>query len=174
MQIFVNRADLTAATPPSPLVVLATYTDDPTVPYSAHGGTSVTVIYLNATLVLMQDLTLPGGITVPQKVLDPNWRASADGIVNAEANRRITDVFPEFKQRNSNATYQQCITAYGNNPGVWPTPAATFKIEYDRGWNYVNAVRQNTPPLIATLPPDPTADQYWPTRITPVSFAPVF
>lgn len=175
MQVFVKRADLTAATPPDPVPVLAVYNDDPTIPYSAHGDPAdVTALYLPASAILRTTLSLPGGVNLPQNGLKSDWRSNADQIINSEAARRINDVFPEYKQRNSTATYQQAITAYGTDPSVWPPEAKTFKTEYDRGWTYINAVRERSATLIPSMPPDPTADTYWPTRIDPVSFAPIF
>jgi hypothetical protein len=173
MQIFVNRADLTA--PADKVLVLAIYNDDPTMPYTAHGDpTVVTVLYLPNEAIVREVTELPGGIKIPSTYLAADWRLNAEQIVNEEAGRRIEDVFPDYKQQNSTAGYQQCLTAYGNDPSVWPPEAKTFKDEYDRGWAYINAVRERTPVLIATLPPDPTADSHWPTRIDPVSFQPIF
>jgi hypothetical protein len=173
MQVFVNRADLTAIPNPDPFPVVATYADSPWVPINAHGDVA-TVITLPGTVVQTIKETLAENLVISKRVLNSTWRDNAEGIVNNEAGRRIEDVFPDYKQRNSTATYQQCVTAYGSNTSVWPIEAKTFKDEYDRGWSYVNAVRERTPPLIASMPPDPTANNYWPTRIDPVHFEPVF
>jgi hypothetical protein len=184
MQVFVKRADLTAGTDPMP--VIGTYlADDPAIPYTAHGtAADTTVLYLPTTTVIKKDVPISdpitgvpaadNPITIPKTVLVSNWRSNVNQIVNSEANRRIADVFPDYKQRNSTSTYQQCQTAFGADPSVWPPEAKAFKDEYDRGWSYVNAVRERTTALITSMPPDPTADSYWPTRIDPVSFEPVF
>jgi hypothetical protein len=184
MQVFVKRADLTAATPPDPVPVIATYEDAPAIPYSTHDPSNstpsaVTVLYLTADLIIHYSYLPPGmpaNVTgIPSLGLISTWRDHADIIVNGEANRRIVDVFPEYKQRNSTSTYQQAQTAYGIDPSVWPPEAQAFKDEYDRGWSYVNAVRERTTSLIPSLPPDPTEDSYWPTRITPpIHFDPIF
>jgi len=188
VQVFVHRADLTAASPPDPIVVIAAYNDEPPIPYSAHDLThsapsTVTALYLPTEMVLRTNVTLPGAptfpgapapITVPQTVLASTWRDDAEKIINGEANRRIIEVFPDYKQRNSTAQMQMAVNAYGSDSTIWPPEAKTFKNEYDRGWTYVAAVRERTPLLIADLPPDPTADGYWPTRITPVSFSVIF
>ena len=180
MQVFVKRADLTASTPPDPIPVIATYTDFPTLPYSTHDASMsspsvVTVLYLPNTAVERTEFTLPDSdITLKQTSLVPSWRDNAPTIINAEANRRIEEVFPDYKQRNSTAAYQIATQSYGNNPTTWPIEAKNFKNEYDRGWAYVNAIREVTVPLTATMPPDPTSDTYWPTRITPIYFDPIF
>lgn len=176
MQVFVKRADLTTTPAPDPLLVVASYlADSPPVPYTAHGDPAdVTVIYVPTTAVLQDRLILPGNIIVPRTILDPDWRSNVERIINSEANRRIEEVFPDYKQRNSTATYQQCLTAYGNDPNIWPIEAKDFKNEYDRGWAYINAVRERTTALITSLPPDPSADAHWPTRIDPVHFVPIF
>lgn len=180
MQVFVKRADLTAATPPDPIPVIATYADDPAVPYATHdpsnsNPSAVTVLYLPSSAVERTEITLSGtDITIQQTSLADDWRNNNTMIVNSEANRRIVDVFPEYKQRNSTATYQQCVTAYGLDSTAWPPEAKTFKDEYDRGWAYVNAVRETSGTLTPSMPPDPTSDTYWPTRIAPIVFGTVF
>jgi hypothetical protein len=176
MQVFVKRNDLTATTAPNPFPIVALYSDLPTVPYSAHGDAAeVTALYVPSTVVERVTITLPSSdVSFTVTALAPAWRDNAAAVVNAEANRRIEDVFPDYKQRNSTAAYQQATQAYGSDPSTWPTEAKAFKTEYDRGWTYVNAVRERTTTLIATMPPDPTADGYWPTRIAPVHFDPIF
>ena len=101
-------------------------------------------------------------------VLQSNWRDNWQPIVNAEANRRITDVFPSYKQTNYIAQFNAYQTQYGADTTTWPAEAQTFKAEYDRGWKYVSDVRAASNAMTG-MPQDPTADEHWPPVITPIA-----
>ena len=87
-------------------------------------------------------------------------------MVNGEANRRINNAFPIFKQNNYNATYNQNQSQHGTDTTTWPDQA--FVAEYTRGWSYVNDVRAVANSFTA-MPVDPTDDSIWPPIITPIA-----
>lgn len=102
-----------------------------------------------------------------QTLLVPQWRDDYKPVINAEANRRINLVFPDYKQRNYTARVQDDITKYGADPVAWPPPEQAFKLESDRGWRYVADIRAASNAW-TSMPTDPTADSIWPPTITPI------
>jgi len=158
-QAFVIRNDLAAETAQTPVRVFATYPNSTVVAIDAHGAQCT-------LLTVAENLIVPDRTGGPS-TLAANWRDNYLPIVNGEAARRINIAFPEYKQRNYNAQYQIYITDYGSDTASWPTEAKDFKVEYDRGWQYVNDVRTLANSWTA-LPTDPTADAIWPPAITPI------
>lgn len=159
-QVFVIRADLSAEDAQNPVRVRAAYSNDTVVPIDFAGA--------DATVLVLADNLVKNDRDNFRTVLVQNWRDDYKPVVNAEANRRINLVFPEFKQRNYTAKYQDNITTYGADSTAWPTDEITFKAEYDRGWKYVSDVRAASNAW-AAMPTDPTADSIWPPTITPIA-----
>jgi hypothetical protein len=154
MQVFVNKADLISTTIP----VLAYYNDLPVLAIGIHGA--------NATMFSLPPTDVD--LTQFPPVLTSTFRNDMAIMVNGEANRRILLVFTDDMQRNANADINRSTTLYGANPATWPADAQSRKTEGDRGWTYVNAVRQAASALSTqTSLTDPTADLHWPTAISP-------
>lgn len=162
MQAFVRRADLIAETATTRVPVVASYGNGMTIALDAHGP-QCTLLFLQDDLNLVED----DEFRIMQRLVTA-WRDMPKPVVNAEANRRIVLAFPDFKQRNYTARYQDNQTKYGTDPAQWPQEEKNFKVEYDRGWLYVHDVRAVANAMTA-LPADPTANEHWPPQITPIA-----
>ncbi len=160
MQVFVFRADLLSEDSANPVRVAASYGNAMVLPIDFHGP--------NCTLLTVADNLVFNEKDNFRTILLFHWRDDYKPVLNAEAGRRINLVFPEFKQRNYTAHYQDNITQYGADATVWPPEEITFKAEYDRGWKYIADVRTASNAWSA-MPTDPTADSIWPPTITPIA-----
>lgn len=163
-QVYVQKSMLGL---PDPILVLAHYIDPPPYqPRDLHGANGTVLIL---PLSMLANMTDPTNATV----LDSHWRDQMASMVNGEATRRIEEAFPDYMQRNSNADINASTMAYGADPSVWPQDAQDRRMEGDRGWAYVGAVRQTADALETQLTlTDPTADSNWPTKITPIYIPP--
>lgn len=162
-QIFVNRNDLVIEDGDHPVKVLASYPNDALVTIDMHGA-AYTVLLVADSAINRNELNA----RQPFPTLTPTWRNDYKPVINAEAQRRIFDAFPDYKQRNYTAAVQQSITQYGADATVWPQPAKDTKTEGDRGWTYVNSVRTAANAWTGMPGGDPTADGIWPPIISPV------
>lgn len=159
MQVFVVRSELATESVSQPVHVIAEYSNDVIIDIAAHGSVGTRLLLADGFTVF--DAT--SGI----KTLKDGWRTDYKPVLNGEASRRIALVFPDYKQRNYTAHYQDNITQYGVDTTTWPQVEKDFKNEYDRGWAYVNDVRAAANSF-NSMPPDPTADGNWPPTITPI------
>jgi len=162
-QIFVNRNDLVIEDVDHPVKIIASYANDAIVTVDMHGA-AATVLSVADTVVNRNSLNA----RQPFPTLTATWRNDYKPVINAEAQRRIYDVFADYKQRNYTAAVQGYITQYGADATVWPQPAKDVKTEGDRGWTYVTAVRTAANAWTAMPGGDPTADSIWPTVISPI------
>ena len=159
-QVFVPRNDLSAEShPDNPVRVVASYANQTLVKMDMHGA--------QCTLLGVQDPMVMNDRENFRMILKPEWRNDYKTTINAEARRRIETVFPEFKQSNYTAKYQEYLTQYGSDTSLWPPETGEFKAEYDRGWQYVADVRSASNAWTA-MPTDPTADEIWPPVISPI------
>jgi hypothetical protein len=170
MFAFVLRTELQAEDAEHPVRVIASYSEDQVVPINTHGESCTRVTVPDSSVAR----TTPPIVGMPPfgHVLATGWRTDYMPIINAEASRRIELVFPDFKQRNATAAVQEWITTYGTNTTTWPAQCQAFKTEADRGWTYIQVIR-DTANAFTSLPADPTADAIWPAPITPISFPPI-
>ena len=130
------------------------------IPITLHGP--------NCTILLLADnLVYTDREDFNQLKLTSNWRDDYKPVIGGEATRRINLAFPDYKQRNYTAHYQDNITTYGADTSSWPQQEQTFKAEYDRGWAYINDIRAASNAW-TSMPIDPTADSIWPPTITPI------
>lgn len=159
-QAFVIRNDLLIEDAQNPVRALAAYPNATPVTIDMHGA--------QCTLLTLADNLVVNDQANFRIILVATWRDDYKPVVNAEAARRINLVFPEYKQRNYTARYQDYITSYGADPAAWPQEALDFKVEYDRGWQYVSDVRTASNAWTA-MPTDPTADSIWPPAISPIA-----
>jgi hypothetical protein len=155
---FVVRGDLLTEDSSHPVRVRAVYGNGMILTLESHG--------VDCTLLLLAD-NLVIRDSEFRNVLASTWRNDWGPVVNAEANRRIELVFPDYKQRNHTARVQDSITKYGADTSIWPQGEKDFKAESDRGWRYVSDVRAAANSFTA-MPVDPTADSIWPPTITPI------
>jgi hypothetical protein len=163
MQAFVNRNDLVNEDEDHPVPIIASYGNGMVIAITAHGP-DCTVLFIQDDLGLVRD-----DRTAMRQYLRSNWRDSYMPVINAEANRRINLAFPQYKQMNYNATYNGYQTQYGTDSTTWPPGAPQdFLAEYNRGWKYVNDVRDASNAWTA-MPVDPTADGIWPPVINPIT-----
>jgi hypothetical protein len=158
-QAFVIRNDLLIEDANNPVRARAVYPVTANLPIEFAG--------LDCTSLIVADNLILNDRDNFRSVLVATWRDDYKPVVNAEAARRINLVFPEYKQRNFTAHYQDNITSYGADATVWPPAEQTFKTEYDRGWQYIGDVRAASNAWSA-MPTDPTADAIWPPTITPI------
>jgi hypothetical protein len=159
MQVYVVTAQISASqnTP-----IIATYEDTTTV----AAGT-----YPSGTRFWFVDakyISMDRGMA-----LLPAWRDELDGVINGEANFRITAVFPPFTQQNAAIITQTYMMQYGNQIDNWPIDAQNQQKEIDRGWTYVNDVRKTSNDLQNTGPLNPCDDNLWPATIPPISLPPL-
>jgi hypothetical protein len=140
--------------------VTATYEDAVSVPSDAHPGTACFVFPSGKHLTLYN--TRPS--------LDPSWRDDLDYVINAEAGRRISEVFADYQQRNATQYTQQCLMQYGSDTATWPVDDQATYVEAKRGWDYVAAVRTAAANLQTTNPINPCDDSHWPAPIAPIHF----
>ena len=159
-QAFVIRSTLLNESAQDPVLVRAYYGNGIVVSMDFAGP--------DCTLLVLADNLIKEDRDNFRTILVPNWRDDYKPVVNAEAARRINLVFPEYKQRNYTAHYQDNITKYGADATTWPANEQTFKAESDRGWKYVSDVRTASNAWTA-MPVDPTADSIWPPTITPIA-----
>jgi hypothetical protein len=159
-QAFVLRNDLLIEDVDNPVRVRAFYGNGMVLTIDSHGS-ECTLLFLADNLVHEDRINY-------RTILIATWRDDYKPVVNAEANRRINLVFPDYKQRNYTARYQDNITSYGADATAWPQPERDFKVEYDRGWKYVADVR-GASNAWAAMPTDPTADEIWPPTISPIA-----
>jgi hypothetical protein len=159
-QVFVVRADLLTETAEQFVAVVATYGNAMETTIDMHGP-ACTLLLLGDDLITIQQPFMT-------TVLKTAWRTDYKPVINFEAARRINLAFPEYKQRNYTAQYQEYITTYGADTAAWPTEALTFKAEYDRGWQYVNDVRSASNAW-TQMPVDPTDNSIWPVAISPIT-----
>ncbi len=173
MQVYVLKSDLVN----SPVPVVAYYNDTkPPMDITFHGSLCTMFNVPVADVQFPISAPVPGTPPLSQQPnLIPSFRNDMQLIVNAEANRRILLVFSEEQQRNSNADINRSTTLYGATTSAWPSDAQSRLTESNRGWSYVNLVRQASVALGTNLSlVDPTDDSHWPTRITPpIYIAPV-
>jgi hypothetical protein len=160
MQVFVPRNDLLIEDQDNPVRVTATYAAGMIVPIDFHGPQN--------TLLTVADNLVFNDKDSFRTILIKTWRDDFKPVMNAEAARRINLVFPEYKQRNYTAHYQDNITKFGADANTWPPEEVTFKAEYDRGWKYISDVRTASNAWSA-MPTDPTADSIWPPTITSIA-----
>jgi hypothetical protein len=159
-QAFIIRNDLLIEDAQNPVRVRAAYPNTANLPIDFAGA--------DCTSVVVADNLVQNDSANYRNILISTWRDDYKPVVNAEAARRINLVFPEYKQRNYTAKYQDYITTYGADTTAWPQEALDFKVEYDRGWQYVSDVRTASNAWTA-MPTDPTADSIWPPTITPIA-----
>jgi hypothetical protein len=160
MFVYVKKADLVT----DPVPVIAFYPDETLGLKIDAYGSSCTMMYVPAEA--LKQATVP-------PVLATNFRSYMHSIVNVEANRRIKIPFPDFMQNNCASDINASIVAYGPDPEQWPADAQDRKIENDRGWAYVHAIRQTSDALSSqTTLTDPTDDSHWPAIIPPVYIGP--
>jgi hypothetical protein len=160
MQVFVPRAALVADQVP----IIATYPDTPSLAVDFHGSA--------ATMFSLPPEAIDPNFMPPQLVT--NFRDNMLSMCQAEAQRRINLVFPDYMQRNCNADINRSTTLYGADSSTWPTDAQSRKAENDRGWYYVSQVRQSSDALGAqTATVDPTDNLHWPPDIAPIYIPPV-
>lgn len=154
MLAFVERSDLSR--PPSePTRVLGYYDDSVTVDPKWHGIDAVIVSVPASEIISMID----------GMFLLPGWRNKIKP--EAEAERRISEVFPDYSQRNAIAEIEGYILQHGADATKWPNAAKQRKEEIDRCWNFVSAVRKAS----AKQGANPLADNAWPTKIAPYKTA---
>jgi hypothetical protein len=159
-QAFVIRNDLQNETTENPVRVVASYRNDQIVDRDWHGP-QCTVVSVSDSKIVMKPPPDEGML-----ILISTWREDYLPTVNAEAQRRITDAFPIYKQNNYNAIYNQNQSQHGTDTTTWPDQA--FVAEYSRGWQYISDVRTVANSFTA-MPVDPTDDSIWPTAISPVA-----
>lgn len=167
MKAFVLRDDLLNESDTRPVRVVASYPNEQPLTLDQH-GTQFTLLTVRDDAIVRTS-AVEGPIII--MVLKAGWRDDYLTTVNAEAERRISDVFPDYKQRNATAQVQDFITQYGTATTSWPAAAQNFKVEADRGWTYVHDVRAAANSWTA-MPVDPTADEIWPPIISPVVLPP--
>lgn len=165
-QIFVKKAALSGS---DPILVIAMHPDEPVLPRKLYGDT-------------LTPLTLPNSkLTIPDPrqpdstfyYLMEDWRQEMSLMAAGEANRRISEVFPDYMQRNANADVSNSLAKYGADTATWPQDAKDRKTESDRGWNYVALVRAASDALAnQTTTVDPTHDSHWPPVISPPIYIP--
>lgn len=81
-------------------------------------------------------------------------RAQKVAAVNAEAERRILDVMPEYQQRNSLALGMEFVTTLGPDPAAWPADQrATYQAVMAQ-WAQIKAIRAKSDALGAAVPQD--------------------
>jgi hypothetical protein len=170
MLVFVLRTELNAEDADHPVRVIANYSEDQRADIHLHGEACTRLTLPDTALAR----TTPPIVGMPPVgfVLATDWRMDYMPIINGEAGRRIDLVFPDYKQRNATAAVQDWITTYGTNVAIWPAQAQAFKTESDRGWTYVQDIR-DVANAFTSLPTDPTNDSLWPPDIPPVSLPPM-
>jgi hypothetical protein len=155
MQVFVRRSALSQK---SDTVAVLAYFDDATMITPDMHPPGSTLLSLDGVVQLPI-----GGVT-----LAPGWReANAARILNAEAERRIAEVFPEREQLASLADVLSRILKHGADSAGWPKEATARSAEFERAWAYAKSVRRTAEAKRGALPPDPTADEHWPKRAAP-------
>lgn len=159
-QAFVIRNDLLIEDAQNPVRVRASYGNGMVLAVDLH-GTECTLLRVADNLIVQDRDNF-------RSILIPTWRDDYKPVVNGEANRRIELVFPDYKQRNHTARVQDDITKYGADATTWPQQEKDFKVESDRGWQYVADVRAASNAWSA-MPTDPTADAIWPPAISPIA-----
>jgi len=170
MFIFVRKSELPIEDASHPVQVIASYSEEQNVMIHSHGE-ECTILTLPQSAVTQTTPPMAGMPALGQ-VLMTGWRTDYVPIVNGEASRRIELVFPAFKQRNATAAIQEWITTYGTTVTTWPAQCQAFKTEADRGWTYIQAVR-DVANAFTSLPVDPTDDALWPPAISPITLPPV-
>ena len=83
--------------------------------------------------------------------------------VKAEAARRITALFPDWKQRNMVARGLELLNARMSDKG-WTAAEATEAAEMQAAWDWIKSVRAASEAIerLATVPVDYAEDQRWP------------
>src|ERR1700747_2366295 len=146
MQVFLKRSDLSSN---QDAEILAVYEEGVEVDPKWHGG--------NAAIVHVPNSAINYSVS-PYKLL-AGWRDGNQAqMMAAEATQRIDDVFPDYAQRNLIAEIEGYILQYGADSTKWPEAAKQRKAEFDRCWNYVEAIRSTSNKLAAAMPADPSAD----------------
>jgi len=142
--------------------VIATYGNDIELPPDTHPNTTCFIFPTGQHVVVWNGLP----------ALASSWRDDLIPVINAEANRRIIAVFPDYSQRNATQYVQDALLRNGGNtdPAQWPPNDQAIKTEADRGWAYVAAVRQASNTLSTSNPTNPCDDSHWPAPITPIKF----
>jgi hypothetical protein len=156
MQVFVRRSDLSRK-PEEAMTVMGFYEDATTIT-PEMGRPEFVILSLPAT-------ALEAGPT-SMRELRPGWREKyRETIIYGEAERRILATLPAHAQRNVLAEYMSFFAHHGADAAKWPPVAKQRQGEIERGWTYINAVRQAAKGLLHKTPADPTADNLWPKRI---------
>src|SRR4029453_16900036 len=94
-----------------------------------------------------------------------DWRERLSAtVMQAEADRRINEVFPPSEQLAAMHEALDLALKHGTDVSQWPADARDRKAEIDSNWNYVREVNARAQQY-RTVPFDPTADKNWPTRI---------
>jgi hypothetical protein len=159
--VFVRRDSLLGEAE-APVNVVAQYSIDQAMPIDAMGAEYTRLTVQDVYVTMNRE-----GGGMPQPKLRSDWRDDYKTVLNAEASRRILAAFPTYKQQNYQQAVVEYTNTYGADPSTWPAEAQAVKAEGDRGWRYIKDVRDASNAWTA-MPTDPTADEIWPTVITPV------
>lgn len=80
--------------------------------------------------------------------------------IKAEAERRILELFPEWKQRNMIARGVELVRIGESN---WNEQEQLEAANLQAAWDWIKAVRETSNELEVTLPIDYTDDKWWPS-----------
>lgn len=156
MKVFVRTSQVNEKSPD----VVATYKSDAEVPEGAHGE-GMTVLELPSDMVVLSPDPLR-----PMKLKD-NWRsANPEKVMDAEADRRVHEVFSVKDQLEAIYDLVSITIDYGTDEAQWPQEARDRKAAIDKGFNYVGQVRDRARQSRGgEVKINPAGDAAWPKRI---------
>ncbi|RYG84111.1 MAG: hypothetical protein EON59_13490 [Alphaproteobacteria bacterium] len=96
---------------------------------------------------------------IPARPRDPVSVAD----VKAEAGRRIEEIMPSYKQRNSMAAGLEAMMTYGTDPAAWPPEVQAVNNQAQAAWAAIKAIRAKSDEIeaMAPIPADFRDDGYW-------------
>jgi hypothetical protein len=153
MKIFIRTSSLGEKAPH----ILASYPADSPITADSHGPEMTMLEVPNLGFSKAPNETFPR--------LPEDWRERlSESILEMEAKKRINDVLSPLEQMTTLHELINLIMRHGTDVSQWPDNAKTRKAEIDDAWNYVREIRTRAQAM-RSLPPNPTSDQHWPTRI---------
>lgn len=91
----------------------------------------------------------------------PGFAEKQIAAIKAEASRRIEEIMPAHKQRNTLALGMEATTLHGPDPRQWPAEYQRAQADAMKAWAKIKAIRERSNELELNPPADVSDDRHW-------------